>query len=108
VHAAAIIGLRNQHLQPEAVLQPVAVERLLHGEGGAEQAHLADACLQDRRGGRVGDMQQQRASGFDPIGQRVHGVGADHQQLGATGLQPPCASTMWSPSSPSRRRAAAA
>ncbi|CRD54055.1 hypothetical protein BN1263460119 [Stenotrophomonas indicatrix] len=91
MHLAAVIGLRNQYVQAEALAQAATVEVFLHGEGGAEQADTLQTGLHDRRGSRVGDMQQgQRAGRLDLSNELVHGVGADQQQVGATGLQPLC------------------
>jgi hypothetical protein len=70
------------------LLQPAAIEVLLHGEGRAQQADPRQARRLDRRRRRVGDVQQRDLHRrVDGPGAAVHGVGAQHQEVGAALLQ---------------------
>jgi hypothetical protein len=82
------VGHQAAHAVP--ALHVFAEERLLHGEGGAEQQHRIQSLCADRLAGGVDDVdQRQRRSGRHGVGHDVHGVGADQDALGAAGLQAP-------------------
>ena len=87
MYRRAILGLGNQHLETVPG-QPALVEILLHGETGTEQADPGHPVGLQAAGGGVGDVQQRDVDGgFNFGGHLVHGVGAYHQKIGATGLE---------------------
>ena len=88
MHDAAVVVAGREH--DEAVLrdESIAVEILLHGEAGAEQADGGVSCKLYRIGGWIGDMQQRNVHcGQDELGDFVHGVGADDDALRTCCLQ---------------------
>jgi len=68
---------------------PAAGDRTpLHREARAEQADAGDAGGRERIGGAIGDVQQRQRRGLgDRVCDLVHGVGAQHDEIGATCLQ---------------------
>ncbi len=71
-------------------LQARAIEIFFHREARAQEADATEAFRDDRACGGIGDVQQrQRRRGFHPGCDLVHGVGADHQEIGARALQAP-------------------
>ncbi|OIQ74368.1 hypothetical protein GALL_439800 [mine drainage metagenome] len=61
-----------------------AVEVLLHGEAGSQQTHALVTPLLDGQRRGVGNVQQGNADRcLNRIGHFVHGVGAQHQAIGA-------------------------
>ncbi len=89
VHFLLALAIGYQHLNCKFVLHPALVEILLHGESGAQQTHLANAILAELRGRGIGNMQQGNVNGcLNLRGHLVHGIGTDHQKIGAAGLHP--------------------
>ncbi len=89
VHRLALRCIGHQHLQA-LVFQAAFEERLLHGEGCAQQPHAQGAgCLGGLHHG-VGNMHKGHSNGglYLP-GDLVHGVGAEHHAFGAAGFQAP-------------------
>jgi hypothetical protein len=72
-----------------ALPQAALVEILLHGEGRSEQADAGEPRGLDPLGRGIGDVEQRDAhGGRDRIGQAMHGVGAQHDEVRAAPLQP--------------------
>ncbi len=69
--------------------EPVPVERLLHGERGAQQTDTEDPPgPANRRGGGVDDVQHRFVHRLgNPVEHQMHGVGAQDQQVGTGGGQ---------------------
>ena len=89
VHERAVVALGHEHVEPVRA-QPVGVERLLHGEPGAEQRDPLDPGATHRVGGDVGEVDERDVDrGLDGVGDLVHRVGAEHQALGARRLERP-------------------
>jgi len=87
VHRLLVVLVRDEDLQAVA-RQPVPVEVLAHRERGAEQSHPADTGVEDRPRGGVAEVEQRYADRrLDRVGHLVHGVGAQHQEVGAGPLQ---------------------
>lgn len=76
----------NQYFNPR-LLQAAAVERLLHGESGAEQADTVNAIILQRLGGCVGNVEERYIDRLGDLWRYlVHGVGADQQEISTCGL----------------------
>ena len=81
---------RWQKPREAAAGQSVAVEVLLHGEGGAQQPHSTEPGPCDRLGGGVGQVQHGDLNGTLPlVCDLVHRVGTVRQELNAAGLPAP-------------------
>ncbi|MDR6126667.1 hypothetical protein QE361_001949 [Sphingomonas sp. SORGH_AS802] len=88
MHGRAVLGVRHEYLQAMPVRQPPPIEVLLHGEGGAEQAHALDTGRLDPLGREVDDMDQLGGHGLrDLIRHAVHGIVGDHQYLRPSALE---------------------
>src|SRR5579862_686994 len=85
----ALVLAGDQDLDAEPFAQAVDEDAAaLHREAGADEAHAADSLLPDRRAQGIGDMQQRYAGrAFDLAGHQMHGVAADHQEIGAAACQ---------------------
>ena len=83
------VGLAgHEHVEAVDVPQPADVEVLLHRVAGREQADGIEAVRAHRLGGGVGDVDERDVEGGgDRVGDLVHRVGAEHDQLGAGGDQ---------------------
>ena len=87
MHGLALLRLGHQDLEALGG-QALFEEVLLHGEGGAQQADGGQLQVQCGLAGRVGDVQEGQADGrLYVLGHAVHGVGAEHDALGAAGLE---------------------
>ena len=74
-------------MQAVAIGEAAAVEVLLHGVTGGEQADGADAGRFDAKGCRVGDVQQRNVDRvLNVVGEAVHRVRAQDQTLGTRAL----------------------
>jgi hypothetical protein len=90
MHLRSLGLARDQHLQAELLLQPLAQERLLHGEARTQQPqHLHTGCTRSRPD-RVGYVHKRNRHGCRHlIRHPVHGVGAKQHTVGTPGLQAP-------------------
>ena len=84
MHAFAVVRLGDEHLDTVALRKTAAVEGLLHGKARAEQADAGQAGTADGGCGGVGDVEQRDVRrGLDGGGHLVHGVGAQHDEVGS-------------------------
>ncbi len=90
VHQGEIRFLGDQHREPVQRLETPAIEVLLHGVAGSEQTDGVDPGRPHRTGGGVGDVKDLHTGrGFHFGRHPMHGVGADHHQVGAPVPYPP-------------------
>ena len=105
VHQRAVLAAGHQHLEAVAG-QPSAVELLLHRERRPQQADGRSPARvrppRSRRRDAAGDATRPPRR----VGHLVHGVGAEHEQLGAPRLQRRAACASRSPASSHRPRPA--
>ena len=81
---AAICRAGHVDVEPVAVAQPPDVEVLLHRVGRREQSDPGEAVAFDGLRGGVGDVDEGDVGhAGDRVGDLVHRVGAEHEQLGA-------------------------
>ena len=90
VDDAPVVGVGHEHLEPVRVAQPADVELLLHRVRGGEQADAGEAGRAHGARSRVGDVHERDVDRRDDrIGHLVHGVRAQHEQLGPAGDECP-------------------
>jgi hypothetical protein len=86
VNDGAVLRAGHEHLQAVPVAQPPDIEVLLHRVRRGQQADSRSAGFVDRRRGGVRDVDERNVDRLcDGIGDLVHGVGAEHDQLGPGG-----------------------
>src|SRR5580693_7875344 len=85
-----LIALRNEYAQRVALLEPLPIEILFHGEARPQESDRGCAEPGGRRAGGIGNVQQRhRGTGLDLRRYFVHGIGTEYETLRPGFLEPP-------------------